>query len=169
MKTPFQWSAHWHQLGLNARPDGFQGFIEAIQRDALSDHSDQTGDLQEASIQKEFRKKVQQENRRLVDEVERYRLKWLEARKHLRAANKGAERSAIAMQLAHARVRNYWLSDKRSEEKEKHSMETKVWEWLSLSDEDLRLRMGELTSQEIRNCRALLRALIGTKKLTTKP
>ena len=35
----------------------------------------------------------------LEDKINHYREKWLEARKHLRAANKGAERNAVALQL----------------------------------------------------------------------
>ena len=37
-----------------------------------------------------------------------------------------------------------------------------AWEWLALSDSDFRLRMGECTAQEIRTCRAMLRAILET-------
>jgi hypothetical protein len=37
-----------------------------------------------------------------------------------------------------------------------------AWDWLALSDSDFRLRMGECTAQEIRTCRAMLRAILGS-------
>jgi hypothetical protein len=37
-----------------------------------------------------------------------------------------------------------------------------AWEWLALSDDGFRLRMGECTAQEIRTCRAMLRAILAT-------
>lgn len=42
---------------------------------------------------------LEYQNKMLLKESERYKSKWLEARKHLRAANKGAERNAIVVQL----------------------------------------------------------------------
>jgi hypothetical protein len=42
---------------------------------------------------------LEYQNKALLKENEKYKAKWLEARKHLRAANKGAERNAIMAQL----------------------------------------------------------------------
>jgi hypothetical protein len=42
---------------------------------------------------------LEYQNKALLKENEKYRTKWLKARKHLRAANKGAERNAIMVQL----------------------------------------------------------------------
>jgi hypothetical protein len=45
---------------------------------------------------------------------------------------------------------------------EMEAVHSRCWEWLHMSDSELRLRMGELTAQEIRNCRAMLRPIIGS-------
>ena len=42
------------------------------------------------------------------------------------------------------------------------AVHSRCWEWMHLSDSELRLRMGELTAQEIRTCRAMLRSIIGS-------
>jgi len=42
------------------------------------------------------------------------------------------------------------------------AVHSRCWEWLNMSDSELRLRMGELTAQEIRTCRAMLRSIIGS-------
>jgi hypothetical protein len=46
---------------------------------------------------------------------------------------------------------------------EMEAVHSRCWEWLHMSDSELRLRMGELTAQEIRNCRAMLRPIIGSR------
>lgn len=91
MKTPQEWSAHWNQLKLNATPNGLNRFIEDIQRDALA-----SPDCGDAAALQSVQVLLDVANASAME----YRRKWLEARKHLRAANKGAERNAIAMQLA---------------------------------------------------------------------
>lgn len=45
--------------------------------------------------------------------------------------------------------------------KEANAMIGRLTEWANLSDSALRLRCGELTAQEIRTVRAVLRAIIG--------
>lgn len=146
MKTPYE----WEQEALNT-PEFIKSdyrlawkFIEAIQRDAI-EHL-HNNDMPESEI--------------WMDMYTEMREKWLSARRHLRAANKGAERNAIILQLAASRINS--MND---------PLEGKVWWWLSLSDEDMRLRMGELSKQEIRNIRACLRAILGNHKLFkhTKP
>lgn len=158
----------WVDLGCTPNHT-LANFIEAIQRDALSDPLVNATNQQELEMARSAAMNERIRADQLYDQMVKMRGKWHEARKHLRAANKGAERSNTAMQLAHYKLNFYWQSDKRHEEKERNTMETKAWEWLVLSDEGFRLRMGEMTAQEIRNCRALLRALIGTKKLSNKP
>ena len=39
-----------------------------------------------------------------------------------------------------------------------------LFEWWQLSDSGLRLRMGELTAQEIRSIRAVLNSIVGIDK-----
>jgi t-SNARE complex subunit (syntaxin) len=143
--------------------------IEAIQRDALSDPLANESDQRELEMARSIAMNERIRADQLYDQMVKMRDRWHQTRNYLRAANKGAERSNMAMKLAHQKLKNYRQSDKRYEEKEKWSMESRVWEWLALSDEDLRLRIGEMTSQEIRNCKALLRALLGTKKLSHRP
>jgi len=91
-----------------------------------------------------------------------YREKWHEARRHLRAANKGAERSAKALELSVTRYHDLINRDKRIKERNENEHKTIVWNWLLLSDEDLRLKCGELSPQDIRNIRAVLRAMLGS-------
>lgn len=75
--------------------------VEAIQRDAIGDSTPHESILQEAL------KASHSQVRALTEKAERYRVKWLEARKHLRAANKGCERASIALQLAVSRNIRY--------------------------------------------------------------
>jgi hypothetical protein len=46
---------------------------------------------------------------------------------------------------------------------EMEAVHSRCWEWLHMSNSELRLRMGELTAQEIRTCRAMLRSIIGSR------
>lgn len=92
---------------------------------------------------------------------EYYREKWLECRRHLRAANKGAERNAVALQLAVRRNVSGETHARHMRLLEEKRHETIVWNWLVMSDEDFRLKFGELTAQDLRNLRALLKAMLG--------
>lgn len=98
MKTVKEWMVLWEQQ-FGAQPNNtLASFVEHIQRDALS--SRDCGDAAAlASVQV------------LLDAAKasamEYRNKWLEARKYLRAANKGAERNAIALSLATERNIRY--------------------------------------------------------------
>lgn len=158
MKTPQEWREIAKQQ--TASKMLTTDFIEEIQKDALSDPFAQTTDQQEFEITKMVCDDLAEDVSVWKKKHEEMREKWLSARRHLRAANKGAERNAIILQLAASRINS--MND---------PLEGKVWWWLSLSDEDMRLRMGELSKQEIRNIRACLRAILGNHKLFkhTKP
>lgn len=134
--------------------------IEAIQRDALSSPMADTTAQQEFEITKSQCEKLEMVVEYWKAEVERMRAKWHEARRYLRAANKGAQRNAEARELAHLRLLKYIEGVK------KEGTTARCWEWLSMSDSKMRLRMGELTGQEIRTIRACLRAILGTKELS---
>ena len=92
---------------------------------------------------------------------EYYREKWLECRRHLRAANKGAERNAVALELAVRRNSSRETHERHIRLMEEKRHETIVWNWLTKPDEDFRLRFGELTAQDLRNLRALLKEMLG--------
>jgi hypothetical protein len=154
MRTPEEWM-RWHLHNHPTRTAPLFEVVEAIQKDALSDPMAQTLDQHELEMVKDIAENLEYQLQVRTQELAEMREKWHEARKHLRAANKGAERNAVALQLAASRINS--ISD---------PLEARVWQWLSSTDEDLRLRMGELTSQEIRNIRACLRAILGTSKLS---
>lgn len=154
MKTPEEWVSEYEHMQIKYFKN-FDEFIEAIQQDSLSDPMAQTLDQHELELVKDIAENLQYQLEVRTAELWEMREKWLEARNYLRAANRGAERNAIALQLAASRINS--ISD---------PLEGRVWQWLMFSDEDLRLRMGELTSQEIRNIRACLRAILGTSKLS---
>ena len=101
-----------------------------------------------------------------IKDAEYYREKWLEARRHLRAANKGAERNAKALELSAARYWDLIHGDSRRDAADKNQHATIVWNWLLLSDEDYRLKFGELSAQDLRNIRAVLKAMLGTRILS---
>lgn len=92
MKTPAEWMILW-----KARLDwkSFAELVDMIQQDAL-----RAPDCWDVVILRDSIKALDQALDSKSAEVERYRQKWLEARKHLRAANEGAERNAIALSLA---------------------------------------------------------------------
>ena len=95
--------------------------------------------------------------------AEHYREKWLECRRHLRAANKGAERNAVALQLAVRRNVSGETHARHMRLLEEKRHETIVWNWLVMPDEDFRLKFGELTAQDLRNMRALLKSMLGNR------
>ena len=150
MKTPTQWRDEI--LALPAGIPTILETIEAIQKDALRC----------ANSPEDLVEQAEMNMIHYCERMEHYKSKWHEARRHLRAANKGAERSAKALELS---VTRYWdlvNSDKRYKERDMNQHKTIVWNWLLLSDEDLRLKCGELSSQDIRNIRAVLRAMLGS-------
>ena len=97
-----------------------------------------------------------------TQELAEMREKWHEARKHLRAANKGAERNAKALEYFATRYWDLVKSDRRVKERDENAHKTVVWNWLCMSDDDYRLKCGELSSQDLRNIRAVLKAMLGT-------
>ena len=97
-----------------------------------------------------------------TQELAEMREKWHEARKHLRAANKGAERNAQALALATTRYWDYRASERNEKQRDEYKHKTVVWNWLLMSDDEYRLKCGELSSQDLRNIRAVLKAMLGT-------
>lgn len=53
---------------------------------------------------------------------------------------------------------------KQENQKTTGQMINSLFEWYWLSDSGLRLRMGELTAQEIRSIRAVLNSIVGVDK-----
>jgi hypothetical protein len=108
MKTPYE----WEQEALNT--PGFLTsdyrisweFIEAIQRDALSDPMVQTTDQQELEMAEQiaFNHRILVDE--LRDELSKMRAKWHETRRYLRQANKGAERNNMVMRLQAETIHN---------------------------------------------------------------
>lgn len=104
MKTPEEWVKEWFNPN-RANPHKDQGdflptIIKDIQKDALSGPMARTTDEQEMSFLRNAFKESEEEIKRITYNCEVYKERWHETRKHLRKANKGAERNAIALQLS---------------------------------------------------------------------
>jgi hypothetical protein len=164
MKTPEEWMEEWFPSNDSPNwPIVFtKAHIEAIQRDALNSSFANTSDEQEVAFANERVEMAQDEIKRLKHNIEVFKERWHQARRYLRAANKGAQRNHEAMTLAQARYWDIIRSDKRWKERDLFQHKTIVWNWLMLSDEDLRLKCGELSAQDIRNIRAVLRGMLGS-------
>lgn len=106
MKTPDQWETEWFYSEVNTRTSHIE-FIEAIQKDALSDPMAQTTDQQELEMAKNIAMNERIRADQLYDEMMRMRAKWHEARRYLRSANKGAERNNMVMQLQAATIQKF--------------------------------------------------------------
>lgn len=96
MKSPEEWMEEWFPT--NDSPNWpivlTKAHIEAIQRDALRMANCPEDLLEQAEINvKDFDEKM-----------EFYKSKWHEARRYLRAANKGAERNNMVMRLQAADI-----------------------------------------------------------------
>ena len=98
-----------------------------------------------------------------TQELAEMREKWLQARKHLRAANKGAERNAQALALATTRYWDYRDSDRRYKKRDENKHKTVVWNWLLLSDEEMAKKVGSI--EDVTAYRHMLKALLGTSLL----
>jgi uncharacterized small protein (DUF1192 family) len=98
MKTPEQWETQWYYDWENTRTSHLQ-FIEAIQRDALNSPFANTTDQEELELAHDVNENLGYRIELLTDEVARYKAKWHEARRYLRAANRGAERNNQVMRL----------------------------------------------------------------------
>lgn len=168
MKTPQEWKDFLHEE--NFLTTGCEQWtristetIEAIQRDAqLLSFTDTTAQQQELETIKDISGNLECQLQIRTQELAEMREKWLQARKHLRAANKGAERNAQALALATTRYWDYRDSDRRYKERDENNHKTVVWNWLLMSDDEYRLKCGELSSQDLRNIRAVLKAMLGT-------
>ena len=98
-----------------------------------------------------------------TEELAEMREKWHEARKHLRAANKGAERNAQALALATTRYWDYRDSERREKKRDENNHKTVVWNWLLLSDEEMAKKVGSI--EDVTAYRHMLKALLGTSLL----
>ena len=98
MKTPEQWETEWFYSEQPTRTSHFE-LIKAIQQDALSDPLACTTDQQELDMANERAANERIRADQLHDEMLRMRAKWHEARRYLRAANRGAERNNFIMRL----------------------------------------------------------------------
>ena len=75
-------------------------FIEYVQRDALNSPFANTTDQEELEMAHDVNENLGYQIELLTDEVAYYKAKWHEARRYLRAANRGAERNHMVAQLA---------------------------------------------------------------------
>ena len=164
MKSPEEWAEETNSFSLMGWKCYVQ-FIEDIQRDALSDPLANATDQQELEMAQSAAMNERIRADQLHDQLLKMREKWLEARKHLRAANKGAERNAVALGLAVARASSMDTLARQQRDREERKYETIVWNWLLMSDDEYRLKCGELSSQDLRNIRAVLKAMLGTRIL----
>jgi hypothetical protein len=98
MKTPEQWETQWYYDWENTRTSHLQ-FIEAIQRDALNSPFANTTDQKELEMMKAACDKFEIDVAYWKESWALMREKWHEARRYLRAANKGAERNNQVMRL----------------------------------------------------------------------
>jgi hypothetical protein len=166
MKSPENWYHEMMKHGEKVITWGdFQELVAEIQRDALSDPIAKTTDQFNFEMNQSIARNERIRADQLHDELMKTRAKWHEARKHLRAANKGAERNAQALALATTRYWDYRDSDRNEKQRDEYKHKTVVWNWLLMSDDEYRLKCGELSSQDLRNIRAVLKAMLGTSLL----
>lgn len=140
--------------------DNAVAWIEAIQHDALTDTMADSTAQEEFEMTKSMCKSLEEQVEFWKEKAQEMRDKWHEARRYLRAANKGAQRNAEALELAQLRLLKYIQGVKED------GTNARCWKWLSMNDSEIRLHMGELTAQEIRTIRACLRAILGTSQLS---
>ena len=161
MKTPYAWKLEFEANLENFETD-YVAMIEAIQRDALTDTMADTTAQEEFEMTKSMCESLKQQIEWCKERSREMQNKWHEARRYLRAANKGAQRNAEALELAHSRYWKMVNNEKIWKERDLNNHKTIVWNWLCMSDEDYRLKCGELSSQDLRNIRAVLKAMLGT-------
>lgn len=163
MKTSQEWALETSSFSLMSRKEYIQ-LIKDIQCDALSDASAEEADNQELEMARSAAMNERIRADQLHNQLLKMREKWLEARKHLRAANKGAERNSMALNLAVSRASSVDTITRRYREHEERKHETIVWNWLLLSDDDLAAKIG-FEPTTIIACRKLLKAMLGTRIL----
>jgi hypothetical protein len=166
MKTSQEWQDFFakNMMHHTSYPVPPAEFIEMIQRDALSDPLANATDQQELEMARSAAMNERIRGDQLHDQLLKMREKWLEARKHLRAANKGAERNSVALNLAVSRASSVDTITRRYRDHEEKKHETIVWNWLLLSDDDLAAKIG-FEPITIIACRKLLKAMLSTRIL----
>ena len=168
MKTPKEWQVFFAEKMMHhaSYPVPPLEYIEMVQRDALSDPLANSTDQQELEMARSAAMNERIRADQLHDQLLKMREKWLEARKHLRAANKGAERNAVALNLAVARASSMDTLARQQRDREERKHETIVWNWMLLSDEGYRLKFGDpITFEHLYAFRILLKAMLGTRIL----
>lgn len=162
MKTAKEWDLQVK----TALPDYpvFRELVEAIQRDAVEAVGTPLTNQQEIELAQSIAANERIRADQLHEQLLKMREKWLDARKHLRAANKGAERNAVALGLAVARASSMDAMARRYREHEEKKHETIVWNWLLLSDDELATKI-KFEPVTITACRKLLKAMLGTRIL----
>ena len=167
MKTPEEllqvWISSCTGKAGTGMPFNPEGFIEYVQKDALSDPMAQTLDQHELELVRDVADRLERQLEARTAELDAMRAKWLEARRYLRAANKGAERNAQALALATTRYWDYRDSERREKKRDENNHKTVVWNWLLLSDEEMAKKVGSI--EDVTAYRHMLKALLGTSLL----
>ena len=140
--------------------------VKEIQRNAIDAAGPPLAFRQEVELAQNLAANERIRADQLHDQLIKMRERWLEARRYLRAANKGAERNAQALELAARRLANINDITREMTRRDQHKHETIVWNWLLLSDEQFRLKFGDpITVEHIYAFRILLKAMLGTRIL----
>lgn len=165
MKNTYEWLSAifgYDRKGfLELSEPAFRQVIEAIQKDALSDCMADTTAQQEFEMTRDMCNKLEDNVETWKEMYEEMRSKWLESRRYLRAANKGAERNHAALQLAVTRYHESINSDRRWKQRDEFTHKTVVWNWLLLSDEEI-AQKADCEVSSVHTCRKLLKAMLGT-------
>lgn len=117
MKTPEAWMEEYisHQIHHGDILADLEQFVVAIQRDALNDPFANTTDQQELEMSQSIARNERIRADQLYDQMMKMRARWHEARRYLRAANKGAERNSQVI-----RLQAYEISQLREQIKQLH-------------------------------------------------
>jgi len=106
MKTSTEWMDNLKDHPDSKRPTldlmswaFLETLIEDIQRDALNSPFVNTNDQQELEMMRDTNQRLAESVGIWEDKYKEMRAKWHEARRYLRAANKGAERNNQVMRL----------------------------------------------------------------------
>ena len=108
MKTPEEWiqlSGIFQRIPVSEITYA-EMLVEDIQRDALSDPLTKVTDQQELEMLKDDLQKQASMILHYSNKAQTYKEKWHEARRYLRAANRGAERNNMVMRLQAQTISN---------------------------------------------------------------
>lgn len=101
MKNPYEWQSYFAEnlMHQTSYPVPTAEFIEMVQRDALSDPLANISDQRELEMAQMIADNERIRADQLHEQMMKWREKYHEARRYLRAANKGAERNNMVMRL----------------------------------------------------------------------